>query len=269
MRPVDEWTWADAPELRIVPQDLWESVQSRRRNRRSSLSGSTVVSKPKYLFSGLLVCAECGCRYTLQDSSRGGRYACSGWVNRGPAVCTNTKKVKRGRLETVLLDALFNELFTPEAIVYLTHQVDAAIASATEPPVNRRTRLEKDLAQAKAELENVLTALRQGLVTPATRGLLDTCEGRVAECEAVLRAVPSSPPPVVSLSTVITRYLSDLQATLSTDVEAARALLAKLLGSVILRRDGSRLLAESTVNVEGLLLEETQSGDSIGAGRGI
>jgi hypothetical protein len=68
VRPADEWIWADAPDLRIVPQDLWEQVQSRRRNRRSASPGSTIVPKPKYLFSGLLVCAECGCRYTLQDS---------------------------------------------------------------------------------------------------------------------------------------------------------------------------------------------------------
>jgi hypothetical protein len=109
-----------------------------------------------------------------------------------------------------------------------------------------------NLIQAKAELENVLTTIRQGLLTPATRGLLETCERRVTECKAALRTLPSSPPPVASLSTVITRYLSDLRATLNTDVEAARALLAKLLGSVILKRDGSRLLAENAVNVEGL-----------------
>ena len=40
-------------------------------------------------------------------------------------------------------------------------------------------------------------------------------------------------------------YLSDLRATLTTDVEAARALLARLVGSVILSRRGSQLLAES------------------------
>ncbi len=268
MRPKDEWLWTDASELRIVPQELWDQVQARRDGRRQ-VPGSAPVPKPKYLFSGLLVCAECGNRYTLQDSTRGGRYACSGWVNRGSAICANTKKVRRDRLEAVLLDALFNELFTPQAVAYLTQQIDAAIARATKSPEKRRAQLQDGLAQAKAELENVLTAIRQGLVTPATRGLLETCERRVAECEAALRPQPTTLPVVTSLPTVVARYLSDLRATLNTDVEAARALLAKGLGSVILRRDGSRLLAETEWNVEGLLLEETHSGDIHGAGRGI
>jgi hypothetical protein len=49
-----------------------------------------------------------------------------------PAICVNTKKVRRDRLEAAILDALFNELFTPEAVAYLTHQIDAAIARTLE-----------------------------------------------------------------------------------------------------------------------------------------
>ena len=191
----------------------------------------TWAIKPKYLFSGLLICAECGSHYTLLDSSRG-YYACSGHQNRGPAICANTKKVRRDRLEAALLDALFNELFTPEAVVYLTRQIDAAIASDLPDLPDQQARLEHDLDQARTELENVLTAIRQGFLTPATKNLLDRCERRVAECDAALRAHAQPPPPTVtSLPTVVARYLSDLRATLNTDVEAARALLARLVGS--------------------------------------
>lgn len=121
-------------------------------------------------------------------------------MNRGAAVCANTKKVRRDRLEAELLDALFNELFTPAAVAYLTQQVDAAIARDSESLHDRRTSLERDLIQAKTELANVLDAIRQGLATPATRHLLETCERRVVECEAA------------PLSIVIARYLGDLRA---------------------------------------------------------
>lgn len=33
VRPPAEWIWTDAPKLRIVPEDLWERVQARRRQR--------------------------------------------------------------------------------------------------------------------------------------------------------------------------------------------------------------------------------------------
>ena len=69
---------------------------------------------------------------------------------------------------------------------------------------------------------------------------------------------------MTALPTVVGRYLSDLRSVLNTDVYAARALLARLVGSIILRRDGPRLLAEMTWNLEGLL-----GGDNAVAGRGI
>jgi hypothetical protein len=81
-------------------------------------------------------------------------------------ICTNTKKVRRDRLEAELLDALFNELFTPAAVAYLTQQVDAAIARSTEVPRDRRARLERDLAQAKTELANVLDAIGRASSRP-------------------------------------------------------------------------------------------------------
>src|SRR5262249_45141879 len=92
MRPPEEWSWTEAPDLRIVPQTLWDQAQARREGR-SQLPGGAPGRRPKYLFSGLLVCAECGSRYTLQDSTRS-YYACSGHRNRGPAICANTKKVR-------------------------------------------------------------------------------------------------------------------------------------------------------------------------------
>ena len=148
----------------------------------------------------------------------------------------------------------------------LTQQVDAAIAQSAELPGDRRARLERDLAQAKTELANVLDAIRQGLLTPATRQLLETCERHVAECAAALRVATQSQAPVTLLSRVIARYLSDLRATLSTDVEAARLLLARLLGSVTLRRVGTHMVAEIEGNVDAVLNREETCSDNPGAG---
>ena len=91
----------------------------------------------------------------------------------------------------------------------------------------------------------------------------------MVECEARLRTAAQAPPPTVaSLPTLVARHLSDLRATLNTDVEAARALLARLVGSVILRRRGSQLLAEIEGKIDSLMVDEL-GGDIRGAGRGI
>jgi site-specific DNA recombinase len=70
-RPETEWMYRDAPELRIVADDLWRAVERRRERAASSFPGVTRdgrrLSRPSgadlvspYLLSGLALCAECG-----------------------------------------------------------------------------------------------------------------------------------------------------------------------------------------------------------------
>ncbi|HEV2357092.1 MAG TPA: recombinase family protein [bacterium] len=270
LRPEGEWQWTSVPELRIIPQDLWDRVQARRQGRRQA-AGLTPGAKPKYLFSGLLVCGECGSHYTIKDR---GYYACSANVNRGSAVCRNTKLARRDRVEEILIDCIYKELFSPETVAYLTRQVDEALARLSINPDEQRRRIEADLRQARTELENVLTAIRQGLTTPATRGLLFECEERVAGLEASLRDLPTKPPRLVSPPSAVESYLRQLRETMGTDAERARRLLAKLIGPVTLRRDGTHLVAEVQGNLEALLgLDDPATaslyGGNHGAGRGI
>lgn len=61
-----------------------------------------------------------------------------------------------------------------------------------------------------------------------------------------------------------------ISADLGKDTDRARALLAKMVGKVILRRDGDRLIGEVKGNLPGLLdLEGEESFGSGGAGRGF
>jgi len=90
VRPRSEWLWADAPELRIVPQELWERVQARRAQRRFTASGATGGNRPKYLRSSLLSCGPCGGSYVLQQHRAGVQhYGCGVRYDRGIVVCDN------------------------------------------------------------------------------------------------------------------------------------------------------------------------------------
>ena len=81
-RPEDEWIVTELPELRIVPQELWDRVKARQAEQRAKSEhvrkalhkNARTGAGPKYLFSGLLKCAECGANYVQADSYR---YACS------------------------------------------------------------------------------------------------------------------------------------------------------------------------------------------------
>jgi site-specific DNA recombinase len=59
-RPRTEWQTRDAPELRIVPSELWERVRFRQRSGPAAGSRTGRGASPKSLFSGLIRCATCG-----------------------------------------------------------------------------------------------------------------------------------------------------------------------------------------------------------------
>jgi hypothetical protein len=87
--------------------------------------------------------------------------------------------------------------------------------------------------------------------------------------EVVLETGPASQT-IVALSTIVEQYLRDLRDTLGNDTDRARVLLAKMVGTVTLRRQGEDLIGEVRGNLRGLLhMEDEERFGSDGAGRGI
>jgi len=84
-----------------------------------------------------------------------------------------------------------------------------------------------------------------------------------------VRDAHRQPAPVVSVMSVVKRYLRNLRATLETNVDQARRLLALAVGKTVLVREGRLLVAEITGNLAGVLTLEHSMFGSVGAGRGI
>ncbi|HLY21141.1 MAG TPA: recombinase family protein [bacterium] len=251
-RPESEWIWADVPELRIVPDDLWKAVQLRSAQQSHGV-GHKTGRRVKYLLSGLLKC-ECGANYIVRNKSH---YGCAAHHDRGPAVCNNEKQAPREHLERVILDRVFNEVLgDPEVIAYLSQKVNEVLANATLPADELRKKHQAELAQARRELTNIERAIRRGLDTKTTRRMVAETEERIARLEAAL-AIPEEKPKVVYLPSVVEAFARDLKGSLETDPDEARRLLGKLLGRITLRRDGEHLKAEFQGHLRGLLDVET------------
>ncbi len=270
VRPRSEWIWVNAPELRIVPEHLYRRVQARLQ-QRAWVPGSREGARPKYLLSGLLVCGECGARYVIQTHRRGdgGHYGCAAHADRGPTVCSNGRLVRREVAEQKILDYVFAGLFTPARLDYLERAVDAALERALTQSTDIAAGREAALREARRELENIANAIRAGIITPTTKSMLEDAERRVAALEQAVRDAHRQPAPVVSVRSVVERYLHNLRATLETNVEQARRLLALALDKVVLVREGRLLVAEITGNFAGVLTLEYSPFGSVGAGRGI
>ena len=98
------------PELRIVDDELWNQVKARQvEMRRVTSNGDpkrfNQARRPKYLFSGLTKCAECGGGYVMYWRDR---LACFGARSRG--TCTNRLTISRQKVEERVLIALRDKL---------------------------------------------------------------------------------------------------------------------------------------------------------------
>jgi len=251
--PREEWVVKEIPELRIVPQKLWDKVK-RLQAARSQDSGADERPqhyRNKYLLSGLVRCGICGSR--LIAASRKG-YGCPTWRNRGAHLCSFRGTPNREALEAAVLQAVREYLFCPEAIA-------AAIAAAKEtvkrhaPKAKGRTGKQAASdrrAQVEREIENVLAAVRAGGNDGAAallRGELDrlTAErDQLAQQQADLgdgtieKALERA---LAALPAVVEEHLGHGDLAELTDpshVARAHALLAELVSSITVLPDQAK-----------------------------
>ncbi|MGH2626414.1 MAG: recombinase family protein, partial [Anaerolineales bacterium] len=167
VRPKDDWITRPAPELRVVPQDLWERVQVRLALHDVPRAGGA-RNVGKHLLSGFVKCAECRGSYVKSNAS----YRCGNHRNRGDVACTNRLGVTATKLERIVLQALREKLYTPANLRRLiAHVRDELLARAKQEgrPADDAART-KQLHEVEREIANIKNAVKLGKATNDAAG---------------------------------------------------------------------------------------------------
>jgi DNA invertase Pin-like site-specific DNA recombinase len=248
LNPPSTWVITEVPELRIIDDELWEAVKARQReieeqhapaieavreaHKRNRLRGA---QRPRYLLSGLLFCGCCGGPVALRGQDR---YACSKHVNSG--TCTNTRSIRRERLEARVLEGLKERLLAPEVAA------EAMRAYAEEMNrLNRERRLSVDgdrraLADVERKIKDVVTVIENGGYKPALLDRLDELELQRGRLRERLARVSATPPDVhPNVSEIFRAKVARLAETLNDPVDRAQAAQAirSLIERVVLLPD--------------------------------
>jgi site-specific DNA recombinase len=271
VRDRSEWVETPMPELRIVPQELWDKAMGRRTAltaekgerirlgiRDANDKGRSTGRGPKYLFSGLLKCGLCGANYKVYSSTS---YGCGLNIDGGHTACSNRFRLPRKVAETRLLDVLKGELFNEEACALFVQETSRLLrehAAGTAPDLKRA---ERDVEVANKEIENIMAAIRAGIITTSTKTALEAAEARKSQAEGVLSSATAADSKaankvVAMLPRALDRYrtmLGDLAGVLGRDVDRARAQLRQLLGDIRLHPAGRGLEAEISADWFGAL----------------
>lgn len=212
-RPREDWQRVAVPELRIVPEELWQAVQERIAYVSANLGAARLgglnrtEGSRSYLFSGVLVCGVCGSRLVI-ISGRGSRgyvrYGCPSHRYRG--VCENNVTIRQDRLEAQLLAALEKRLADSQIIEYVLTRCHEELQRRLAERQGQTTG-EEDLRHERRQLqlraERVAEAIAMAGHSPFLLSKLAEVEAQIA---AVDRKLESHKP--VDLATAPRRSAS-------------------------------------------------------------
>lgn len=212
----------DVPHLRIVPDDLWQTVQEIFEGRTNPVPNRT--RHPTYLLSGLIRCGCCDHSFSMVSTKLG----CEG--RRQGTGCRNRRRVAREDLQDAVLSGLKERVLQPHIIdLYLDEyrrEFEKASAERTDRAENTQVRL-RDVDR---EIGNTLALVRAGSGGYAAQLLHEELD-RLGAQRKQLERQASRPPPPASLSleteAVIARLndlLDDVGSALNgPERDAARA----------------------------------------------
>lgn len=226
----------EVPELRIVSDELWNTVQSRLASLRVvRLPGR---KPPKYLLSRRIFCSICGSAYAVAD---GKKCACTGHTAMG--ICTNRRRVDRAKLEEAVLDAISTQLCEPSLLsTYVAEYIEARRKAVGEARHITST-LAKNCESLIKQRDRLFDAFTKGeTVGPASAFLMQKMNQLTSELEKAqgeLEAAQNATVPSLTIEGAVKRLqaqISDLRAELDGDSaeatyarNAIRAIVSKVI----------------------------------------
>ncbi len=188
LNPEDEWIIKDVPELRIVDDELWQSVKARQKKLDEHESKFWQKQRPRHLFSYLLKCGCCGGGFSKISSSRLG---CSTARNKG--TCDNRMTIPREDLEEAVLNALKQHLMDPDLCRVFC---DEYTRHMNELRMQHNAALEgyrAELAKLKREKEQLVQAIKDGVPGHAVKDDFERNYDRQKELELLLDTTHEAP----------------------------------------------------------------------------
>jgi site-specific DNA recombinase len=240
-KPASEWVIQEDESLRIVPQDLWEQVRSRRKEVRRSWPGGIGQRGfspqqggrekyfPTHLLSGAMVCGKCGATIAQVSGKGGGYYGCIG-ATKGS--CDNKLLVRRSLVEKIILDTVQEQLSDPPHIEYVLRRVEAEVAKLyTHVPESIHLK-EVELTAEGRRLANFVDFIGEGRGSRTLAQALLESERKVEALKEELESLRRCRGKVFQVPPIewIQERLAKLKEILERNSDRSGLLLRKLLG---------------------------------------
>lgn len=178
--PESEWIRRDVPELRIVPQDLWNAAKARQKNSQKRIGKQWKCRRPRYLLSGLIKCGVCGGGYSKISKTH---YGCSTARNKGQSVCANRKTIKRETLERAVLTVLKTPLSHDDLVKPFSEEYTQRMNELRHADISALDVCKAEKDKLTKERKNILEAIRGGISVSLIKDELERVTVRIRELD--------------------------------------------------------------------------------------
>ncbi|PZW36896.1 DNA invertase Pin-like site-specific DNA recombinase, partial [Humitalea rosea] len=223
-------------DLRVVEQEVWDRVQQRLLAHRAEVDET---ARPRFweqrravhILTGRVFCGGCG---TALHAVGRDYLACRVAAASGP--CENRTRVRRGRLEARVLDALSGELMRPDLVAVFVESFTAEWNRLAGERAAGAGARQRELATVQRKLDGLIDAIADGLRSSGLQQRMTELETRRASLiEEIAAGRLEATPPALHprLAETYRRRVESLQLAHAsgacTEVrEALRALIARV-----------------------------------------
>ena len=237
LNPESEWTFHNAPDLRIIEQDLWDAVKARQskttwsqKSRGNGVHPLNALQRPTHLLTGLIKCGCCGGGFSMISQHHLG---CSTARNKG--TCENRLTIRRDALEKSVLNGLRTQMMKPALFKEFCEEFTREVNRLRMEKGADLVALKSELPKIERELDKAVQAILDGFASPALKTLIEELEARKAEIETRLVDAPA-PPPLLhpNMAELYRQKIATLHESLQNEVsrtqtvEAIRSLITRI-----------------------------------------
>ena len=178
IKPQEQWIVCEDAHEAIVPKELFLSVHAKLKSR--PFGHGAANRRKNWLLSGLVVCQECGHRFQGFTKKGNGRtaeyYVCGGYVMKGTQVCKSIH-VPREALELFVIETIRRRISDKEWMDGLRERIDQVVETELrEKPGLTAEDIQDSLARNQKQIDNLLDAIKNGLLSPFVREELGRLE---------------------------------------------------------------------------------------------
>jgi site-specific DNA recombinase len=247
----------DRPELRIVDRALWDEVQGRLARVRQRyakgeqrMRGELTFKRAPYLFSGLLVCRDCGAPMTMMGGLKYRYYRCQ--ANKTKGICPNTRTIREDIARPRILDAIRERLLSPEGVAHTRRRIAEELRDYSQKLDaelrERKERLKRTEEKMAGLVDFIATGDRSQYVITTLRDL-EQFTKQEREAIAALEDTAREPLRLPSIDEVEAQ-VRQLDHRLQQEPEAAREQLRRWLKDGVIRtgpREDGAIVAEGAL----------------------